>query len=113
MSDEDLPEPSDRLTRPERFLAERLTSYRVFWIKMGFNILIICSFIWAGTYVQDYQETAEQVYSKMEAQGCYEFSGEEKMFEPEVRGQEPVPDDYNFSESDELLYGEEEQDPPG
>jgi len=97
-----------------------LPGLRDFWLKgllliecMGFNILIICSFIWAGTYVQDYQETAEQVYSKMEAQGCYEFSGEEKMFEPEVRGQEPVPDDYNFSESDELLYGEEEQDPPG
>lgn len=112
MSDEDdLPEPSDRLTRPERFLAERLTSYRVFWIKMAFNILIIGSFIWAGTYVQDYQETAQQVYDKMEERGCYEFSGEEEMFEPEVRGEEPVPDDYNYSEDD--FFSEQEVNPPG
>lgn len=111
MSDkEDLPEPSDRLTRPERFLAERLTAYRVFWIKMAFNILIIGSFIWAGTYVQDYQETAEQVHSKMEELGCYEFSGEEEMFEPEVRGEEPIPEDSNFSRED--FFSEQEVNPP-
>ena len=113
MSDEDLPEPSDRLTRPERWLAERLTSYRVFWIKMAFNILIIGSFIWAGTYVQDYQETAEQVYNKMEEMGCYEFSGEEEIFEPDVRGQEPIPDEYNFSSDDPWVEKQQEVSPPG
>jgi len=91
-SDEDLPDPSDRLTRPEKFLAERLTAYRIFWIKMAFNILIIGSFLWAGTHVQDYQNTAQQVYDKMEELGCYEFSAEERMFEPETR---PMPGSFD------------------
>lgn len=107
MSDEDFPEPSDRLTGPERFLAERLTPYRVFWIKMFFNVLIIACFVWAGFLMMDYRAEAQEVHDAIKEEGC---AGLPPEWEPDVSGQDPgIEENFSF---DNVTAGQEVS-PPG
>ncbi|PSG99158.1 MAG: hypothetical protein BRC29_03465 [Nanohaloarchaea archaeon SW_7_43_1] len=68
--EEDLPEPSDELTRPEKFLAERLTPYRVFWIKRITNLILIVAFLWAAWHLQGVFQNIEQLQAQLDQYGC-------------------------------------------
>lgn len=67
---EELPEPSEKLTRPERWLAERLTPYRVFWIKRIANLLLIGAFIYASAKLVGFQQDLHAYHDALQAEGC-------------------------------------------
>lgn len=68
--EEDLPEPSDELTRPERWIAERLTPYRVFYLKRGMNLLLILVFLWASWKLGNVLIEFEQLNDQLAEKGC-------------------------------------------
>jgi len=94
--EEDLPEPSENLTRPEKWMAERLTPYRIFYIKRITNLILILAFVWAAFHLQGVFSQVEQLDQLIKEKGC------SVLRDPatgEIRSGRTILENYNFSNS--------------